>query len=469
MTLLRSLLCCSPWLMACSSAVAQTAEQEQLNRYLESLRCELEYLPGQKAADGRPVARLLNLPCLGDDEAKNEFVEKRLDYIAKQVCVRSVSFNHKNFKHLLRCLERLPDLEDISTISYLTPEFFTQLKGLKTLRSLHLPEPRFGKYEDDPATFEKNFEKIQRECFVILGTMQQLRALDLSKSRPRDDDLKPLVNLKDLEELDLSYSEDLSDKGLKIVAEMAALKRLRLKGVGATDEGLGQLKSLTKLEQLHLAPLSPDQEAWLKKQERPCPKLTSKGLECLPEFTAMRDLSVEDIPLDPEQGLAFLRKMPKLESLALVGVELEFVKDVAEAKKKAKPDAPAYSDCSEFQNLKELRRLRLADTFFHEGTFERLPVLEKLETLQVARVGLDFKPLPQKMPNLKSLSLTHEILLDLDLEEVAKLRRLEYFAFNGRMLNHSTTLVTPEGLAKLKKANPKLVIFAVEKQLSRPR
>jgi hypothetical protein len=444
------------------AARAQEAKPDRLDRRLNELHCKLEELPDQKSPDGRPVVRLqlISYGYLPDKE-------DQLDYVLRHNVVRSVSLHIDDPELFQRLLARLPDLEEVrlGKFSWITPDLLKQLDKVKKLRSLSFNLRRFGGPELDAAAEEK----VKRDSLAYLGTMKQLRALDLSDRNDgvmTDADLKPLAGLTDLEELDLTGNGMVSDEGLKVVAQMTSLRKLRLIRVGFSDESLAGLTALSKLEQLHLGVLRPEQEKWLKKQGLPLPKLTGKAVHCLEHFPEMRDLELHIIPTDPDAGLSFLRKMPKLESLVLSAVEVTFVGDVAAARKKKeeKPEdyAPdqAFSDFSEFKDLKELRKLHLHVVFNETEALEKLPTLDKLEDLMLFG-GVAMAELPllaKKAPNLRSLRFVAGFINDDDLPLLYDFKHLKYLFINDTFYDTRLGKISLRGLAAFKKARPEVTI-----------
>jgi hypothetical protein len=468
-----SLLCLLQAAALGAALHAQQAEPDRLDQLLNDYYCRTEVLPNQQSPDDRPVVRLLfcEEPTIPNKE------EDRLDYVLRHNVVRSASFFSFEDPHLLRrFLARLPDLEEVRTNgSWITPGFLRQLQEVKKLRSLSINLGRAG----GPGLEGAAFEKAKRESLAYLGTMQQLRALDLSHSNLTDDDLKPLTGLKNLEELDLSGNIKISDEGLKVIAGIGSLRRLRLRGVAFGDEGLAALTALSNLEQLHLEPLRQEDKDYRQKAGLPLPKLTAKAVRCLEQFAEMRDLSLRTgFPMDPDAGLAFLCKMPKLESLELASVDVEFVGDVLTERKKErpkwKPDV-AFSDFSEFAELKRLRQLSLADTPLELAIVEDFPPSYGLETLNLSRVGIsgyDVRLLAKKTPNLKSLRMKWVELSGADLLALSRrMKGLQYLEFSGVPINlngfgpfvGNSSKVTLDELAACKRANPRLTINDVDR------
>jgi hypothetical protein len=80
-------------------------------------------------------------------------------------------------------------------------------------------------------------------------------------------------------------------------------------------------------------------------------------------------------------------------------------------------------------------------------------------------VGIDMEFLPKKTPNLKSLIVTQQTVADIHMPALAKLKKLEYFAYGNVVFGQIQPGPTMKGLASLKKANPKVLINPMAEQL----
>ncbi len=414
--------------LALSRALSQPPDDPEFARHVRDLKCHIEYLPGQKSEDGRPYVNLSQLCFLKDKDVHNT---GRLDYLLKRVIVRSLGVGLTDVEVLAKYLPMMPDLEEIRTDAWLTPEWFKQLDQAKRLRSIVLDPARFGNSE----LSDEEEEKVRCECFKLLGNMQQLRSLSVNSYQVHDRHIDLLAPLKNLQDLDLSGSMYVTDESLKVIAQMPTLRKLRLVNVALSDTGLSKLKSLTKLEKLHLEPLDSPQRDRMKEFGRPLPKLTTKVVECLDHFPEMRDLSIHNLPVERKGGAAFLRNMPKLEALSLK-VEVYLGK---------------FAD---FQQLTDLRRLELATMTVSKGDLENLPELPKLEWLRISELeGLDYKPLVKKTPNLTELEI-YSSMPDDSLTPIRDLTKLKRLLIAQGVFGKMTF----DGMARFKKARPDVMI-----------
>jgi WD40 repeat protein/Leucine-rich repeat (LRR) protein len=144
--------------------------------------------------------------------------------------------------------------------------------------------------------------KITDAGFAHLKNAKSLQELALGGSGVTGAGLAPLAKMKQLKTLDLSRIK-LGDKGLDSIKELTDLISLRLPGCELTDGGLSVLKELTRLTVLDLNGNE---------------KVTDAGLAHLVPLTAMKNLSLSDVPVT-DAGLAHLKGMTKLQTLLLSG------------------------------------------------------------------------------------------------------------------------------------------------------
>jgi len=112
--------------------------------------------------------------------------------------------------------------------------------------------------------------------YVAVASLTSLETLNLRGSRITDDGLPYLIPLRSLEELDLSRSRQIGNKGFQYVASLTSLKKLSLGCTRITDDDLPYLIPLRSLEELNIS----------------CSGVTSKGLEHLTSLTSLKKLDL---------------------------------------------------------------------------------------------------------------------------------------------------------------------------------
>ncbi len=199
----------------------------------------------------------------------------------------------------LKCLEALPNLEDVSFSKYqVTDAELECFEGMTSLRELRLRSPKVG---------DAGLEHIKG--------LTNLRILGLSESKVGDAGLERLKGLTKLRELFLDETQ-VTDKGLKHLEGFVDLTDLSLSQTNVGDIGLEHLRSLSTLERLRLDGT----------------RATNAGLASLGELVSLKLLTLEDTQIS-NTGLEHLKNLNELEILNLRGTRVsdEGVKKLQQA------------------------------------------------------------------------------------------------------------------------------------------
>lgn len=166
----------------------------------------------------------------------------------------------------------------------------------------------YGVPESDRAIVEVVFMGSQVTPEVLaaladpLAKLPHLRKLTLASNAIRDDDLRSLASLQQIEDLQLNC--DLTGAG---VAHLANLRGLTSLGFFCseqlTDTALIQIRSLPRLKRLRLAYT---------------PRITDTGLKLLRTLPALEELTLRSTAVTPE-GLDVLKEFPALKRVSLAG------------------------------------------------------------------------------------------------------------------------------------------------------
>jgi hypothetical protein len=130
-----------------------------------------------------------------------------------------------------------------------------------------------------------------------------------------------------------------TDDGLKFVGQLSQLERLYIwNGRSVTDEGVGHLKSLTKLNYLHLSQASITDEAISHLSEIPSLEglsmqqndFSDKALEYAARLPRLKSLIIDNGAQFTDEGMQHVRKMPRLEEFWLqkTGISEEGLKSL---------------------------------------------------------------------------------------------------------------------------------------------
>lgn len=213
-------------------------------------------------------------------------------------------------------LENLPSLEQLDLSNTTAEEL--DLAGLPKLTSLKLTQATANDQTLATLAATPNLESLEAGSRDHTGYSPQ-------RTEITDAGLKPLADLKNLKKLDLTGAR-ITDGGLQILAAVENLEELQLGGTSITDEGLKHLEDLQKLRILRLRGTQVSDSALANRKpltnltmlDIAGTKITAGGLvraKAVPELSWL----VVDSSQMNEDGSRMLRNCPKLRSLWLVG------------------------------------------------------------------------------------------------------------------------------------------------------
>ena len=252
---------------------------------------------------------------------------------------------------------------------------------------------------------------------------------------------RPSAQMQDLEQLILLYN-NFSDVGLAHLAKLKKLKVLDLRGCTmVSSEGLRPLAALPNLQRLKLR----------------CPAVDDTGVEILAEFPKLRGLWLEDCSVT-DDGALHLARHTKLDELYLfrtyisddalaalapmVRLKRLSLRDTAISGSTlnnltASADTLINLDLSETQtddagmsnlaNLKKLERLNLWNTQIEDAGLAQLKDLTNLRWLNLQNTGMTDVGTAALLPlqNIESLNLSETAVSDQGLAMLAGLRKLK--------------------------------------------
>src|ERR1044071_6253427 len=247
---------------------------------------------------------------------------------------------------------------------------------------------------------------------IDLARLPDLERLDLSHTRISDEGLLNLKPAPQIQELQLFYSEWITDQGLTAIKDWKRLKRLDLRGTRVSDGTLeiaGRLKTLEALDLAHT-------------------EVTDVGLENLITLVNLKELALGRGRLS-NTGLVVLRMLPTLTLLDLSGA------------RPTPPDAPTgrgvapgipEETLKAIAEITDLRVLQLGYSAINADGLRTLRTLAKVEKLGLqgcARID------------------------DAALAELANWKNLRY-------LDVQEAPVTEKGLALLRSVRPDLKVLS---------
>lgn len=282
-----------------------------------------------------------------------------------------------------------------------------------------------------------------------IGTLKQLRRLNLSHTKISDLGLEHLRDLENVTYLNCHYCEFISDGGIaylkrwvnleylnlrgtevtsRVFEHIANMKKLKILDVGfsrVNDDGFDALASLEKLEELHIGG----------------DKMTGLALPLLRLLPSLKHLDVNGSQRTDsgrwglnlsDLNAGSLSALPQLEVLNIGGAS---VTDVG--MKAVEP----------LVNLHTIDLSRMDLTAQGIEPLTKLPKLRRVNLWQTVRIDDKAAPILARMPSLEVLNLSDTVVTDLTLDQLQALKQLKTLIVAG-------TKVTTERVEKFRKARP---------------
>jgi internalin A len=247
---------------------------------------------------------------------------------------------------------------------------------------------------------------------LSLAAMPDLATLDLSHTRITDEGMLRLKAAPKIRDLNLFYSEWVTDQGLTAIRDWKHLKRLNVRGTRISDGTLEIVGRMVGLEALDIAHTA----------------VTDNGLDYLITLVNLKELSLGRGRLT-NASLQILKMLPTITYLDLSGA------------RPAPPDMPGRAVSrqgipeSALRAIAELKDLKVLKLGYSAIGAEGLRILGTVAAIE--KLGLE---------GCRRVN-------DDALTELAKWKNLKY-------LDVQDTEVTQTGVEALKKANPSIAILS---------
>lgn len=268
--------------------------------------------------------------------------------------------------------------------------------------------------------------------------LASLKVFSLATSDVSDTDLQYLAKLSSLQEIDLSYTTLVTDKGLLHLSSLINLKTLKLSNTNVTDKGLAHIAKLINLYKLELAHNN---------------NVTDKGLAHIVKLTNLKILNLYDTKVT-DKGIGYIVKLTNLQELKL-GYNTEvsdrglpqltelsnlIILDLSDTKVTDK----GLPHIAKLKNLQELDLARNKEVT--DNGLSQLIILSNLQKLNLARTKVTDSGIAHivKLTNLRRLYLTGANVTEVGIKNIAKLTSL-------KILDLADTKLTDEHLALLTK------------------
>jgi Leucine-rich repeat (LRR) protein len=242
-----------------------------------------------------------------------------------------------------------------------------------------------------------------------VARLSKLERLDLSHTRITDEGLLHLKPAKQIQDLNLFYAEQVTDRGMSAIKDWKHLNNLNVRGTRIADGALSIVGGVSQLESLDIA----------------YTEFTDNGLDALVPLTHLKHLAIGRSKLT-KNALEVLRLLPTLESLDLGGPHPGAGGYRSTAGTPMDDDLPAA--------IVELKQLRVLNLSYSQIRADGLKILAALD--QVSKLSLVGCPRVD----------------DRALDELAKWKSLQY-------LDIQEAAVTAPGVEALEKAKPGIVIL----------
>jgi Leucine-rich repeat (LRR) protein len=287
---------------------------------------------------------------------------------------------------------------------------------------------------------------ISKTALDHLKALPNLKTLSLDGSGVADDStMTLLLDVPALESLSLEFVQ-ISDDGLKTIAQHPSIKRLTISPTGGTGAGLAALADM-RLEGLRLDS---------------CQNMPGflQGLAELARCRTLQEIDLSYCSIGDEH-LVLLKSWPQLRSL---NIRNNGITDQGMLLIKPLNLVELVIDNNQVTDLgisqigsRGLQRLSLAQIGISDAGMQLIKRFPALVELNLSQTGVgDFGLLQLKgLKNLQVLNLDHTQVTDRGLAELVSLKSL-------KRLHLAKTNVTDEGRAAIQRAIPDLVVVEVE-------
>ncbi|UCC99590.1 MAG: redoxin domain-containing protein, partial [Phycisphaerales bacterium] len=262
-----------------------------------------------------------------------------------------------------------------------------------------------------------------------LAKLKSLKRLRVDNTHVGDNELAHLSDLPGLESLNL-WLTPTTDAGMVHVGRITSLRSLVL-GRGVSDEGLARLKGLTSLRYL----LTGSQA------------ITDEGLRHLADMAEMESLDLRDTQIT-DAGLAHLKQMKKLKNLILYSTRvtekgLLHVSAFGNLQNLSLSFDVADAGLMHLSKLTLLKRVGIDGDLITSKGLAALSEMKSLEEVSVSR-GDNTDEIVSKLAGLSSLKGLHlgRGLTDEGLVQLANMTTLQELGLNGAQ-------ITNKGIAAL--------------------
>ncbi len=246
--------------------------------------------------------------------------------------------------------------------------------------------------------------RIDDKSLDDIGSLVELRELDMGVTRVSSPGLTALTSLKKLRVLELS-GRRINDTATTAIGLLPSLVQLSLSGTRVTDKGLAALATLSRLKALGLSGTRIEGSTLDKLAVLPdlaCLDLadtdiTGDSVGRLSAFRKLKALNLENCPLVVDASTVHLARLTSLQGLVLrkTGFEKTSITGIGLAR---------------LATLSQLQHLNLSATRINDEAIVPLTKLKQLRSLDLGLTGLGNAGLVHlaKLPRLESLVVMYQ-------------------------------------------------------------
>ena len=239
--------------------------------------------------------------------------------------------------------------------------------------------------------------------------------------------LRPLIECRNLEKLELAGSNSVDDLSLKDIGRVETLKSIKLNRLAITDEGLEELGQLPKLEILNLSG---------------CDNVTGDCFVAFAHPESMKDLNLENVSKLSDEGLKEISRFTNLEHLRMSnndqikGAGFECLATLKKLKTLGCPKTAITDDhLALLDGIKTLKTIWLHDCRSISGRgldhLSQSINCQKMSLNQCRNIDSPDFEVIAKFKNLKRLYLARTRIRPDGIEQLCKLKQLEKLNLSG--------------------------------------
>lgn len=336
----------------------------------------------------------------------------------------------------VKTFPRVLEIPSIQTISVSGPaathDLIVTLKALPNLKALRMEQ---ASITDETIAQIAKFPKVDDllldrcgitdECLKSLGQSKTIKRIRAPRTKLSDAGLAYLKDTVQLELLDLSDCNQISDQGLSHIKGLSKLRNLSLWGPRITDDGMKYLSGMTNMVAISFQDCGVTDQSFgalsgmtkLKEFDIFRTRVGNDALGAIAGAKEMSKMKLRDCAITTKGIVEHIMKFPNLTALDLSETTIKDAALVEIGKLDKLEDLNLWHTRVTDSGLaaltsSKLKRLNLDDTNIGDGAIEHLAKIETLEFLHIGKTAVTDDKIGElaKLKNLKDLILTNTTL-----------------------------------------------------------